>query len=372
MKEKLNKRQAFSLRSKYIKFVIIPLFLLSIWIGLTSLYILRLDTAFSLLSYNLPETVFTHLPQGKLEKGGFVSGEFKARDNNLGILSLRFQTFFRPAYDDEDLLLFQIKQKDSKDWYYETIYRDGTIYDVPFFPFGFPIIADSKNKTYEFKLTSLRGNDNNSVALSTRWQSIAAKYKFTKSELLQNKLELFDFSIKKFANSLGTIDVLFSSFVYLLPLLFYLMLLSPPGRYIMRRYLEEPTKFIWEKLSKFGGLKPLGFLPSSHDPSQQTVSISFDMILLGAALADGLYLQLGNDFVYLLVPTLWVLIQGYFGFTSRKTFLVGIALLLFSPIFLQFNLGQIAEKMGVWAFLFLVAGTIQLVWEVKQEKVSTN
>jgi len=113
-------------------------------------------------------------------------------------------------------------------------------------------------------------------------------------------------------------------------------------------------------------------LPSSHDPSQQTVSISFDMILLGAALADGLYLQLGNDFVYLLVPTLWVLIQGYFGFTSRKTFLVGIALLLFSPIFLQFNLGQIAEKMGVWAFLFLVAGTIQLVWEVKQEKVSTN
>ncbi|PJC54312.1 MAG: hypothetical protein CO028_03290, partial [Candidatus Levybacteria bacterium CG_4_9_14_0_2_um_filter_35_21] len=93
--------------------------------------------------------------------------------------------------------------------------------------------------------------------------------------------------------------------------------------------------------------------------------VIFDVILLGAVLIDGLYLRLGNDFVYLLVPILWIFVQRYFRFTSRKTFIVGISMLLFPPVFLQFNLGQIAENMAVWAYLFLVAGTIQILLELK-------
>ncbi len=359
MKERINK----SFISKFVKFVIIPLFLLLLWFGLTFSYIIHLDTAFSLLSYNLPQTVFTHLPQGKLEKGDFVSGEFVAQENNLGILSLRFETFFRPAYQNEDVLLFQIKQKDAKNWYYKNEYRDGLVYDVPFFPFGFPIISSSKGKTYEFKITSLKGDSSNSVAMSERWQNIAAKYKFTKHELLQNKVALLQFSIKKFISSLETIDVLFSSFVYLLPLFFYLMLLSPLGK-----YLKKPLLFIGQKFFNLGNSRFLKFLLPSFKASQRFSIIFCDTILLGVALIDGFYLQLGNDFIYLLVPILWIFVQRHFRFTSRKTFIVGISMLLFPPVSLLFNLGQIAENMAVWAYLFLVAGTIQIIIDLKSEK----
>jgi hypothetical protein len=363
MKEKINKFNHGFLISKFIKFLIIPL-LLSLWFGLTVLYIIHLDTAFSLLSYNLPQSVFTHLSQGKLEKGSFVSGEFLAQDNNLGILSLRFETFFRPAYQNEDLLLFQIKQKGAREWYYKSTYRDGTIYDVPFFPFGFPIIPNSKGKVYEFKITSLGGDVNNSVAISTRWQSIAAKYKFTKGELLRSKVSLLQFSIKKFINSFQTIDVLFSSFVYLLPLLFYLILLSP-----LKKYVEKPLILIEQKIFDLGKSKFLKFLLPSSDPSERVLIIFFDTILLGVALIDGVYLQLGNDFVYLFVPVLWIAVQKHFRFSGRKTFIVGIIILLFQPFLLLFNLGQIAVNLAVWAYLFLVAGTIQAIIEIREKDV---
>jgi len=363
MKEKINKQKLGFSINKFIKFVVIPLFLLLLWFGLTFLYIIHLDTAFSLLSYNLPKNVFTHLPKDKLQKGDFISGEFLATENNLGILSLRFETFFRPAYQNEDVLLFQIRQKGAKDWYYQNKYRDGLVYDVPFFPFGFPIINDSGGRIYEFRITSLKGDEYNSVSVSNRWQNIAAKYKFTKHELLQSNASLLMFSVKKFFSSLQTIDVLFSSFVYLLPLLFYLMLLSP-----LRKYLEKPFLFVSRKFSDFGRSTFLKFLLPSFKATQRFKIVIFDAILVGVVLIDGLYLQLGNDFVYLLVPILWIFIQRHFGFTSKKTFIVAIGFLLFAPVSLQFNLGQIAENMTVWAYLFLVAGTIQILMEMRRDK----
>jgi hypothetical protein len=349
-------------RSKFIKFAVIPLLLLALWFGLTCLYIIKLDTAFSLLSFNLPKTAFTHLQQEKLQKGNFVSGEFLATENNLGILSFRFETFFRPAYRSEDVLLFQIKEKDSKDWYYQGKYNDGLVYEVPFFPFGFPIIQDSKGKTYEFRITSLKGDEYNSVAVSRRWQNIAAKYKFNKHEILQNNSSFLEFSVKKFTSSFESIDVLFSSFVYLLPFLFYLILLSPLGK-----YFEKPLTLIGKKFSQFGSSAFLRFLLPSFKSTQRFAIIIFDSILLIVVLIDGLYLRLGNDFVYLLVPILWIFIQRYFGFTSKKTFVVALSFLLFAPVFLQFSLGQIAENMAVWAYLFLVAGTVQILIELKTE-----
>lgn len=363
MNERKNKRGYNSFRSKFIKFALIPLLLSLLWLGLTCSYIIHFDTAFSLLSYILPNTVITHVPKGKLEKGDYILGEFLAKENNLGILSLRFQTFFRPAYANEDLLFFQIKQKGAKTWYYQNTYRDGFIYDIPFFPFGFPIISNSKNKIYEFKITSLKGDDTNSVALSERYQSIAAKYKFTKHELLQSKVSLLQFSIKKFTSLLETIDVAFSSVVYLLPLFFYLMLLTPLGK-----YLGKPVIFIVQKLSDFGESTFLKFLLPSFKVSERFSIIFFDTILLAVALMDGFYFKLGNGFIYLLVPILWIFVQRRFGFTTRKTFIVGIIFLLFPPVFLQFNLGQIAENMSVWAYLFLVTGTIQIFTEIKNDK----
>ena len=170
MVKDVNKPKSTLFKRKIVRFVLIPFLLLVLWFGFTVSYIMYLDSSFTLISNTLPSTVFTHLPIGTLEKGEYISGKFVGNNNNLGIISLRFKTFFRPAYENEDHLLFQIKEAGDKKWYYQNTYRVGTIYDVPFFPFGFPIITDSKGKIYEFKVTSLNGNGQNSIALSNRWQ----------------------------------------------------------------------------------------------------------------------------------------------------------------------------------------------------------
>jgi len=351
MVKDINKQKSNLFKTKIVKFVLIPLILLILWFGLTVSYIVYLDSSFSLISHNLSQTAFTHLPIGKLEKGNYISGKFVGHEDNLGILSLRFQTFLRPSFQSEDHLLFQIKEVGQKEWYYQNTYRVGTIYDVPFFPFGFPAIKNSKDRAYEFKITSLNGDEDNSIALSNRWQNIAAKYKFTKHEILQSNINFIQFSAEKFISSFERIDVLFSSLIYLLPLLFYLILISP-----FEKYLSN-------KLSILGNSKLLRFLLPSYNLSQRYLIVFSDLILVGSILLDGFYLQLGNNFVYLLLPLMWIFTQKYFRFTSRKTFIIGVCFLLFPPVFLMFGLGQIAENMAVWAFLFLFTATIQSLLE---------
>jgi hypothetical protein len=347
MVKDVNKPKSTLFKRKIVRFVLIPFLLLVLWFGFTVSYIMYLDSSFTLISNTLPSTVFTHLPIGTLEKGEYISGKFVGNNNNLGIISLRFKTFFRPAYENEDHLLFQIKEAGDKKWYYQNTYRVGTIYDVPFFPFGFPIITDSKGKIYEFKVTSLNGNGQNSIALSNRWQNVTAKYKFSKQELLQSKTGLLQFCFEKFISSLSTIDVFFSSSVYLLPLFFYLILISPFEKHLAKRaqYLSNS--------------RLLRFLFPSYRANQRNRIFLADIILLGTVLLDGFYLQLGNTFVYILVPILWILTQEHFSFTSRKTILIGIGFLTFPPIFQFIGLNQIAQNMAIWAFLFLFTGTIQ-------------
>lgn len=354
MTKETNKKKSNIFKRKIVRFIITPLLLLVLWFVSTLSYIIYLDSSFSLISHNLPITIFTHLPSGKLEKGDYISGKFVAHEDNLGILSLRFQTFFRPSYQNEDHLLFQIREVGQDKWYYQNAYRVGTIYDVPFFPFGFPKISNSKGRVYEFRIISLNGDKNNSVALNNRWQNVAAKYKFTKQEILQNKIKLIQFSVEKFTSSFERIDVIFSSLIYLLPLFFYLILISP---------LE---KHLSNKLSILGNSRLLNRLLPSYDISQRYLITLSDSILIGAVLLDGVYLQLENNFVYLLLPSLWIVAQEHFRFTSGKTFKVGIIFLLLPPVFLLFGLGQTAENMAVWAFLFLSTGIIQSIIEVSK------
>jgi len=159
-------------------------------------------------------------------KAETFKGEFVAQDNNLGIVAVRFETYIRPPYQYEDQLLFKLREKGAKSWYYQNIYRSGLVYDVPFFPFGFPQISNSKGKAYQFEITTLNTNAINKLSISNRKPILQSKYKYIGKELLHNKSEFIRFLIIKFSNAFKTPDVLFSSFIYLLPLLFYLVWIS--------------------------------------------------------------------------------------------------------------------------------------------------
>ncbi len=235
MKEKIKK---FRKDKKLMKHVIAILLLLGLWVLLTILYVVNFDTSFSIWSYNHQSTDIKNLNYNLIYKGETFKGEFMAQDNNLGIVSLRFQTYIRPPYSLEDQYLFKIKESGAKNWYYQNTYRNGLIYDVPLFPFGFPQIPDSKGKTYDFEITALNTNSVNALSISTRYPVLQSKYKYSGPELLHNKKELISFLVIKFSNAFKTPDVIFTSFIYFLPFLFYLIWISFLKKSCVRLPLE--------------------------------------------------------------------------------------------------------------------------------------
>lgn len=325
----------------FIRHLVILNALFILWVGLTFLYILQFDTSLTVLSYNHGKNNFTHITYSKLLKGDKVSGTFQAAENNLGIVSVRFNTFIRPPYKNEDNLVFRIKEVGSHNWYYQNIYRVGLIYDVPLFPFGFPKISDSQGKIYYFEVESLKGNASNSVALSDRGQILFSRYQADKRVLLHDKKELMIFAFKKFSSAILTTDVKFSSFIYLLPLLFYLLWISP-GLKLQKTWV---TRIVSKQIVK-----------------------KFHFVVLGVVLIDIFVIQLTNDIVYLVIPFLWIVVLRENRIGNSLTFLVALSMLLISPLFLFLKDPQTAEKGAAWAYTFLVAGIIQIVSELRKDK----
>ena len=344
LKEKIKK----SLKSKVFRLVVVPLSLLILWLGLTGLYIISFDTSLSVLSYIHGRDSFTKFTYNKVLKGDKISGQFKAAENNLGIVSVKFQTFIRPPYLSEDTLVFRIKEKNAKEWFSVNSYRDGLMYDAEPFPFGFPKIANSQGKTYQFEIDSLSGNQYNSVALSDKGQILFSKYQVSKSLLLHDKKELVMFVIKKIVSSILTTDVRFSSFIYLLPLLFYLLWISPFGNKFIHPFVSRFRRFLFP-------VNMVKYLPQYY--------LNWIMILI--VLLDIFIIQLTNDVVYLVMIGLWIAILSAYKLTSKTTFLFAILLLCMPPYFLVFKDSSTAEKADVWAFMFLIAGVIQALMELK-------
>ena len=112
------------------------------------------------------------------------SGEFKATNDRLGIVAVKFNPWPEGVSDP---VRFKIKAKGSADWYYQSEYYNAS--NTPtFFPFGFPIIDDSKGKIYQLEIES-------PVEVSTPY--FLTKYSFPLSYLKQNQSQIPGFIIEK-------------------------------------------------------------------------------------------------------------------------------------------------------------------------------
>lgn len=355
----LEKIKKFRKDKELVRHIVVSALLLALWLFLTIIFVVNFDTSFSIWSYSHQNSDIQNLNYQLFYKGETFRGELVAKDNNLGIISVRFQTYIRPPYSLEDIFLFKLKEKGTKTWYYQNTYRSGLVYDVPFFPFGFPQIANSKGKTYDFEITSLNGNAVNGVSISTRYPILQSKYKYSGHELLQNKKELISFLIIKFSNAFQTPDVIFTSFIYLLPLLFYLIWISVLGR------MMHP---ITNKIREIVGRLENTFLWPFIKLFKKIFIYNLDYFLVLVILVDVLIIQSTNNFVYLVVSALWVATLRVYKEDSKKTFIVGLIFIALCPLFLALKSEPTAEQFGAWAFMFLVAGTIQILLELKAAK----
>ncbi|MFH1832997.1 MAG: hypothetical protein ABH816_02410 [Candidatus Levyibacteriota bacterium] len=175
-------------------------------------------SSLSLLKSNYSKQSIVNFPRGELLSGSKASGEFQAKENNLGIIEIRFNTYGRI---NTDSIIFRLKEKESDIWYYEQVYNAKEFGGYPLFPFGFPIINNSKGKEYSFELESLNGKPGNAIGISQDEPVFISEYKFSKKELLADKKALFFFLFKKSGELTQDFYILRFS------LLIFLVLISP-------------------------------------------------------------------------------------------------------------------------------------------------
>jgi len=78
---------------------------------------------------------FQNFKNKELLKGEKLIGEFKTKNDRLGIVSVLFNTHNKI---NDDYLQFSIKEKDGVDWYYSNKYKVDQFQNNQYFPFGFP------------------------------------------------------------------------------------------------------------------------------------------------------------------------------------------------------------------------------------------
>jgi len=132
-----------------------------------------------------------------------IKREFKSNFNNLGIISVKFNTHNRI---NTGFLQFRIREKGNEKWYYLAKYKVDQFQNNKYFPFGFPEIIDSKTKVYEFEILSLDGTENNMVSIGSVNDQFLVKYSFPKKFLFDNKTYIPVFIFNKIISYFNNID----------------------------------------------------------------------------------------------------------------------------------------------------------------------
>lgn len=328
-------------RKKLITKILIPLGLLVLWFIFTIIF--NSSAAFTVLSFPQSDGDVIDNNFEEIHKHEIISGEVLAKENNLGVISIRFNTYRRINNDE---VKFRIRNNADKNWLYENVYRVDQFQPDDFFTFGFPIISDSKGKVYIFEIESLRGRSNDAVAISKITPQIVTKYQFSRAEMFSDPIIFLNFIFKKFINSFSTFDNFASSLVYLIPL----------GMYVL-----------WMKLD---------FYPITKKSREKYFVSGLDLrarifmyMLMLITLLDILLIhQFTNPIATFFIFTCWFLWLIFQKIESNFCLYLTISLLILSAVAYLFMNPHYAEKSAFWAYSFLSLGAILQFIEFKNKK----
>lgn len=303
---------------------LIPIVLLLFWI--VAPVVLNSNNPLLVIVSSYNKYTFKPFNGDEIHAGEKIVGILKSKENNLGILAVRFNTFDRI---NSDVVIFRIKELNENNWYYTGKYKVDQFQPNDFFTFGFPKIPDSENKTYAFEIESTKGEKGDAVALSYFEPTVMAKYAYSKGELFQNKKDLLLFTLKKISYSYQSFSFFISSLPFLLPLFFYAFLLSVSYRFIKKRY------------------------PFFHQV--------FTLILLLSLI----FLPAISSMSFFLLVSFWVLLIVVNKLESTVSFMYALVLLLVTPLLIFADQKFVAENFARWTYYFFAIGTLQLIYELK-------
>lgn len=165
-----------------------------------------------------------------------VKGSFKAQHNHLGIIGIKFNTHQRI---NDDYLQFSIKEKGQNDWFYTAKYKVDQFQNNEYFPFGFPEIEKSSNKTYEIEIKSLNGKNYNYLTLSPFSDDFIIKYNFTKNYLQNNKKEIPSYLLNKSLSYLNHLSLYSWIFIFVVPSLLHIFLTTKLGHEFLKFFRKS-------------------------------------------------------------------------------------------------------------------------------------
>jgi hypothetical protein len=188
------------------------------WLTLSYFYLQQLDPSPSILiqQHTVPEN--NHI---NLIAGNKISQEIISKFDNLGIISIRFQTYKK---SNNDTLIFRLKEKGGLSWYYVAQYHTDQFQDHQLFPFGFPVITNSKGKTFIVEIESSQGTKTDRVMIDNLLPSLISKYKFHIQNINLLTPAIYKYIIQKIINIVSIMALLYPIILYLFPLLLFLTL----------------------------------------------------------------------------------------------------------------------------------------------------
>ena len=325
--------------------VIIPFLLFFLWLGLSLIY--TSQYSFSVIASPYEKNNFTVYKNSELLAKEKVSAQFRAKEDNLGIVSVRFYNFQRIS---KDRVTFRLKEKYQKKWYYEHTYKVDQFQSDKLFTFGFPIIPDSKNREYVFEIESLEGEIGDAIALGAVYPPFVAQYQYSKQELLKDRINAVNFLAKKIYYSFNDRNFLVSSYVYLLPLIFYLILCFLTSG----KPMTFVTSILWI---------------NTQDHKRISITLGKNYILifiyLFSVAISIIFIDELSIYVELVLIAIWIWLIKLYRFDNSISYILGFFLLLICPLLIILGQDIIAQRVAVWVYFYLAIGTIEAFAEMR-------
>ncbi len=321
------------MHTKSFKHLFILFFLFCFWIVSSALTYLETSNGHTALTYNHYNEISISPVTKKMFAGEKIKGEFTATENYLGTIVLPVQANDPNENTYTASIIFRIKEKGAQSWYHVNNYSKPPFVGDKYFPFGFPVINDSKNKTYDFEIELVRKTFKGYLNIKNIQPKLISKYNFPKHAIFANGKTFIEYCLKNIQYSTNDPRMMFElvlySFIYAIPLILYVIATTFTG---------------------FRAIFTVLFL-----------GINIEIFLLRAP----------HDFVYLVLLLSWITVLLVGKKDYQITFIFALIFLFLGAILLPFYY-QFAANAMQWVFLLLTIGILHLFYIYFQEMLKAK
>jgi len=257
----------------------IIIFILSLAVGLWG----YADSYITSLSArdNLSRSSATDIP---LVPGPTVRTTVIARNDFFGTVKFRIKGFNRI---NTNTIVFRMREKGQTNWLVTNTYKTDRFPDGDMYPFGFPVINQSKDKIYEIEVYSPDGSNVNGVAVVSGKGNIETEYRYPWAELRSNKKLLFWFAIEKMKELIFSWQHLLYWSMFVVPAVVYIFDLPFLFLFTVAVYGLVPVE-MYNNLILFIGVCIGGISIAKKQPEWPFIVSIFSLGLAAVTMAAGL------------------------------------------------------------------------------------